>query len=135
MSSSLDSLKVALDLYQAQYTATDKLWGYFSTVTLALVAYTISSDKVSRIFPEALAAVGAYVAFCMGNFLALEKSQNQLVALAYMVKSEGKSQSANLESFTPFTSGEVAPFYWTIVASVSVATFVLVWYRGRKASP
>lgn len=75
-----------MDMYQAQYTATDKLWGYFSVVSLALVAYTISSEKVTRIFPEALAVLTAYVVFCFGNFAALEASQRQLVALADLLR-------------------------------------------------
>jgi hypothetical protein len=61
---SLAALKMAIDMYQAQYAATDKLWAYFSTVSLALVAYTISSDKVTRLFPEALSAAGACLVFC-----------------------------------------------------------------------
>jgi hypothetical protein len=52
MSDSLAVLKSVMDIYQAQYSATDKLWGYFSPVTLALVAYTISSDKVFESFPR-----------------------------------------------------------------------------------
>ena len=44
-------LKAALDMYQAQYTATDRLWGYFSAVSLALVAYTISSIDMASFAP------------------------------------------------------------------------------------
>jgi hypothetical protein len=57
-------LKAAMDMYQAQYTATDKLWGYFSVVSLALVAYTISSEKVTRIFPEAVAVLAGVATPC-----------------------------------------------------------------------
>ena len=132
MSDSLSLLKTAMDMYQSQYTATDKLWAYFSTVSLALVAYTISSDKVTRVFPEAIAAIGAYVAFCLGNFSALSASQNQLVALAAIVRDQGKAQNLDLTSFKPFLASEVGLFYWVVVAAIVGASLVLAWYRGRK---
>src|SRR3954471_13258258 len=99
MSDSLAVLKAAMDMYQAQYAATDKLWAYFSTVSLALVAYTISSDKVTRVFPEALTAVLAYLVFCAGNFAALSAAQRQLHSLAEIVKTHGKSHNLDPDSF------------------------------------
>lgn len=33
----LSELKTALDLYASQYGATDKLWTYFSSITLAVL--------------------------------------------------------------------------------------------------
>lgn len=132
MSDSLSLLKTAMDMYQSQYTATDKLWAYFSTVSLALVAYTISSDKVTRVFPEAVAAVGAYIAFCLGNFSALSTSQNQLVALAEIVRNQGQAQDIDLTSFQPFSASEVGLFYWVVVATIVGASLMLAWYRSRK---
>jgi hypothetical protein len=125
-------LKAAMDMYQAQYTATDKLWAYFSTVSLALVAYTISSDKVTRVFPEAVAAVVAYVTFCIGNFSALDASQRQLVSLSKIVQLQGKAYNLDPMSFPVFSSREVAKFYWLIVAVMVGASLFLAWYRGRK---
>lgn len=120
-----------MDMYQAQYSATDKLWAYFSTVSLVLVAYTISSDKVTRIFPEAMAAIGAYIAFCIGNFFALSASQTQLVALAKMLRDQGEAQKVDLSSFMPFQVIEVGIFYWSVVVVIVVASLVLVLHRGR----
>lgn len=131
MSESLTVLKTAMDMFQAQYIATDKLWGYFSTVTLALVAYTISSDKVTRIFPEATGAVAAYLVFCLGNFFALRASQQQLISLAGIVRQEGKAQGLNLESFTPFSTDELGIFYGSVVGIIVIATFGLVWFRNH----
>ncbi len=131
MVDSISELKSALEMYQAQYASTDKLWGYFSTVTLALVAYTISSDKVTRIFPEAIAAIGAYIAFCFGNFAALSASQQQLGTLAEIVRSRGGSLGADLSSFRPFATGQIAIFYWAVVGVIVLATFLLVRYRSH----
>lgn len=134
MTESLTVLKTAMDMYQAQYMATDKLWGYFSTVTLALVAYTISSDKVTRIFPETIGAVGAYIAFCIGNFAALSSSQRQLISLSDVVQHEGKAQDVDLTSFTPFPVDALGWFYWLVVISIIIVTFGLVWFRSRRGA-
>jgi hypothetical protein len=61
-------LKAALDLYANQYGATDKLWAYFSSVTLAVLGFSVASDKVSKSFVEASVVVAGYVVFCVGNF-------------------------------------------------------------------
>ena len=125
-------LKAAMDMYQAQYTATDKLWGYFSVVSLALVAYTISSEKVTRIFPEALAVLAAYVVFCFGNFAALESSQRQLVALADLLRERGKAAGVNVEAFKSFDPSDLKLYYVAVVLAICGATILLAWYRGRK---
>jgi hypothetical protein len=125
-------VKTAIDMYQSQYNATDKLWAYFSTVSLALVAYTISSDKVTRIFPEAIAAIGAYWVFCIGNFLALKKSQLQLIELGKIVQAQGKAQSLDLDNFEAFSGSDVTSFYWLVVAAIAIASLAIVRYRGRK---
>ena len=135
MSESLTALKAAMDMYQAQYAATDKLWAYFSTVSLVLVAYTISSDKVTRVFPEAFAAVCAYLAFCVGNFHALRESQKQLETLAALARAHGEAYSINAETFKVFSASEVGGFYWGVVAVIVAASLGLAWHRGRLVSP
>jgi len=132
MGDSMSVLKDAMDMYQAQYVATDKLWAYFSTASLALVAYTISSDKVTRVFPEALAAVVAYLVFCAGNFAALSASQRLLFSLAEIARTSGKPHNLSEGSFTVFTPSEVGAFYWTLVAAIVLASLGLAWYRGRR---
>lgn len=131
MSESLTLLKTAIDMYQAQYTATDKLWAYFSTVSLALVAYTISSDKVTRVFPEALTAVAAYLTFCIGNFSALSAAQEQLLALARMVRTQGAPHGITDANFRVFTTAEVAWFYWLVVVVIAAASIGLAAFRGK----
>ena len=124
-------LKAAMEMYQAQYTATDKLWAYFSTVSLVLVAYTISSDKVTRVFPEALAAVAAYLMFCVGNFSALAASQRQLQTLAEVARRQGAAHGITDSNFPVFTSDKVGSFYWAVVGVIVLASLGLAWHRGR----
>jgi len=131
----LSVLKTALDLYQSQYTATDRLWGYFSAVSLAVVAYTISSEKVTRIFPEALAVIAAYLVFCLGNFRALQAAQVQLLQLADLVRERGKAAGINVDSFEPFPVEELRQYYIAVVAAICIATLLLAWYRGKRVAP
>jgi hypothetical protein len=111
--------KVAMDMYQAQYTATDRLWGYFSAVSLAVVAYTISSEKITRVFPEAVTVVVTYLVFCLGNFAALAASQAQLL-------------KASL--FQPFSIAELRGFYAAVVLAICAATLLLAWHRAKRAT-
>ena len=66
-----------MDLYIAQYNATDKLWAYFSTVTVAVLGFSVGSDKVSKSFLEASVVVIGYVVFCIGNYRALALAQQR----------------------------------------------------------
>jgi len=127
-------LKAALDMYQAQYTATDRLWGYFSAVSLALVAYTISSEKVKRIFPEAVVVIGAYLIFCIGNFSALSTNQTQLIALGKLVQDRGARAGIDMSSFAPFAVDQLQHYYVAVVIAIALATLLLAWYRGRGTS-
>jgi hypothetical protein len=124
--------KVAMSMYQAQYTATDRLWGYFSAVSLAVVAYTISSEKITRVFPEAMTVVITYIVFCLGNFAALAASQKQLLMLAGVVRSRGASAGLNASSFQPFSVTDLRGFYGAVVLVICAASLLLAWHRGRR---
>jgi hypothetical protein len=133
MTDELSTLKAALEMYQSQYTATDRLWSYFSAVSLAVVAYTISSEKVKRIFPEATAVIAGYLVFCVGNFQALSAGQAQLITLASLVRERGVKAGVDTSSFAPFSVPELQHYYIAVITSISLATLVLAWYRGRAA--
>lgn len=123
--------KLAIDMYQAQYSATDRLWGYFSAVSLAVVAYTISSEKVTRVFPQAVTVVVAYLVFCVGNFGALSMAQRQLVVIAEVVRAHGKLAGIDAAAFQPYSVAQVQGFYIAVVSTICLATLLLAWHRGR----
>jgi hypothetical protein len=130
----LASFKIAMDMYQAQYGATDRLWGYFSAVSLAVVAYTVSSEKITRLFPEAFTVVVAYVVFCFGNCKALAAAQAQLLMLAEVVRSRGASAGLNATAFQPFSMADLRGFYVAVVLAICGATLLLAWHRGRRST-
>jgi hypothetical protein len=82
----MTKLKGALDLYLAQYTVSDKLWAYFSMVTIAVLGFSIGSDKVSKSFLEASIVVSGYVVFCVGSYSALSLLQVQLIQFADVIR-------------------------------------------------
>ncbi len=64
-----------ISVYQTQYSQVDKLWGYFSVVSLAVAGFVIGSDKATKSFKESMAVVLVYISFCIGNNMALVKGQ------------------------------------------------------------
>jgi len=130
----LTELKAALDLYLAQYNATDKLWAYFSTVTLAVLGFSVGSDKVSKSFFEASIVVVSYVLFCFGNYSALSLSQQQLVQFAALARSVAEKHKVQMSALQPFSVDAVAGFYWVVVAAVCVG-ILLITYRRRVKQP
>src|SRR5258708_4934922 len=104
----LTEVKAALDLYQAQYNATDKLWAYFSTVTLAVIGFSIASEKASKSFVEASIVATGYLLFCFGNFQALFLSQKQLVQFAELARGVSKKHKVTMDELIPFAPERVA---------------------------
>jgi hypothetical protein len=129
-------LKAALDLYAAQYSATDKLWAYFSSVTLAVLGFSVASDKVSKSFVEASIVVLGYFVFCVGNFSALYLSHQQLIEFAAIARPVAQKYHVTLTTLEPFPAASVARFYWAVVASVCAGVLFITWRRhSRPTAP
>ncbi|WP_219584839.1 hypothetical protein, partial [Vibrio parahaemolyticus] len=80
----MDEIKLAMEaiqIYQVQYDQVDKVWGYFSAVTLAISGFVLGSDKATRSIKEPIAILIVYWLFCYGNHLALIAGQEQLIQL------------------------------------------------------
>ncbi|MCV2366087.1 hypothetical protein LNV23_21825 [Paucibacter sp. DJ1R-11] len=128
----LQELKAALDLYATQYSATDKLWAYFSSVTLAVLGFSVASDKVSKSFVEATIVVAGYVLFCIGNFGALILSHRQLVEFAALVRPIAERLNSGLTTLTPLSTESVSYFYWMVVSAVCAGILFITWRRRPK---
>lgn len=125
-------LKAALDLYATQYGATDKLWAYFSSVTLAVLGFSVASDKVSKSFVEATIVVLGYLVFCVGNFSALYLSQHQLIEFAAIVEPIARKYQVPLTTLTPLPLESVAWFYWAVVIAVCGGILFITWRRNAN---
>ena len=130
--SAINELKAVLDLYMAQYNATDKLWTYFSTVTLAVIGFSIASDKVSKSFLEASIVAIGYFVFCLANFKALRLSQLQLEQFADIARQVADSHHVGLSTLTPFSAAELATFYWPISITVCMGILLITYRRLSK---
>ncbi|AMM83424.1 hypothetical protein AZF01_02810 [Martelella sp. AD-3] len=91
-------VKDALDAFQAQNNAVDKLWTYFSAVSLAVAGYVISyssGDGFST--ARVIAIAGAYAIFCINNNMALGTGQTLLVSLAQATRNSGTAGGVPLD--------------------------------------
>lgn len=122
-------LKSALDLYASQYGATDKLWSYFSSITLAVLGFSVASDKVSKSFIEATVVVLGYVVFCFGNFSALYLSHSQLIQFTALVQPIAAKHQVTLSSLTPLSLASITWFYWSVVIAVCGGILFITWHR------
>jgi hypothetical protein len=130
----LSELKSALDMYAVQYGATDKLWAYFSSVTLAVLGFSVASDKVSKSFVEAFIVVIGYVVFCFGNFSALHLSHEQLIEVAAIARPIAEKYNVSLSTLHPLPASAITAFYWVVVAAVCFGILFITWRRSAKSA-
>lgn len=123
------TLKEAFDLYQTQYSQVDKLWSYFGTITLAVLGFSIGSDKATKSIKEAAIIILGYAVFCAGNFKALLHGQEQLIDFAHIAMKTGKAKGIELKSLEPLSTLSVSWFYWCVVVAVCVGIAFITWRR------
>jgi len=121
-----------IELYHTQYAQTDALWGYFGTVTLAILAFTIGADRATKSFREAGTIVGGYLLFCTGNFSALSKAQLQLREFAKHAMEAAQSARIPLTELEPFSVENLSIFYWIVVSVVCIGILIITWLRRKE---
>jgi len=90
------SAKESLDAFQSQNSSTDRLWAYFSAVSLAVAGYAISNiDTITT--ARVLAISGAYAVFCINNNLALGAAQTLLISLAQITRDTGSANGVSID--------------------------------------
>ena len=125
------SLKVAFEaikIYQTQYTQVDKLWGYFSVVTLAMVGFVMGSKFPPESVLEPLTIVGTYLVFCVGNHQALIAGQKQLEQFATIAKSCASKAELDVNSIKPIPASQVQVFHLCVIAAVSFGVMAVAWF-------
>jgi len=133
-STSISELKSALDIYASQYSSTDKLWAYFSSITLAVLGFTVASDKASKTFVEAFIVATAYVVFCCGNFIALSAAQQQHIELFFKItRPIIERHKIEPTALNPISLQTLSFFYWAVVAAVCAGILLITWRRTTKA--
>lgn len=125
-------LKSAIDLYATQYAATDKLWSYFSSVTLAVIGFSVASDRVSKSFIESSAVVLGYIVFCIGNFSALYLSQAQLIEFSNLAIPIANKYNVTLTTLKPISLDSIKYYYFSVAGSVCVGILFITYTRHTK---
>jgi hypothetical protein len=80
--SSSFGLKEAFDVYSKHRDVIVQLWSFYSAGTLAVLGYTVGSEKATRSWPEVGAILIGYLAFTAGNAWAVVSSQRELCSMA-----------------------------------------------------
>jgi len=127
----LMNLKEALDLYQTQYSQVDTLWSYFGTITVAVLGFTIGSEKATRSRWEVGIVILGYLVFCVGNFMALSLGQAQLIDFARVAMDVSRAKGIALRSLEPLSRSAIAVFYWCVVAAVCIGISLIARRRQR----
>ena len=80
------TLKEAFDIYQKQSDSTHKIWAYFQIISLAVLGYTIGSDKAQWSTATYFLIAGSYILFAIANQVAIVLSQKELHRFGHAVK-------------------------------------------------
>jgi hypothetical protein len=121
-------LHEAIGLFHNQIGNMDSLWTYYSSAALAVLGFTVGSEKATRSRHEISVIQLGYFIFAIGNAFAIHASQNALIELGKLViKSGGSEKLADTASVI-----EVMVFH--IAVTVSVMLIIEVTYRYNKAS-
>ncbi|MGC3987542.1 MAG: hypothetical protein QM777_24035 [Pseudorhodoferax sp.] len=81
------SLKDAFDIYQKQSDSIHKLWAYFQVVSLAVMGYTVGSDKSQWSWVTYLLVSSSYAFFGVSSHYVIALSQHELNRFAKAVQS------------------------------------------------
>ncbi len=121
-------LHETLGLFQNQIVNMNSLWSYYSSATLAVLGFTVASEKATRSRHEISFIQLGYLLFSIGNAFAITVSQTTLIEIGNLVtKSGGSEKLAN-----SFSVIEVMVFH--IVVTLSVLLIIEVTYRYNKSS-
>ncbi len=124
-----DSVKMIeiFQMFQAQYSQVDKLWNYFGIISLAVAGFTIGNERATRTITEPVAIVVGYLAFCIGNFIALVDGHKFLVMLAKRYNEIACSYGLNHLKVSSVLA--VSVFYMLVVTTFTIAILVVSFSR------
>ena len=120
-------LNEAIGLFQTQIVNMDTIWAYYSTATLAVLGFTVASEKATRSRNEIRIVQLGYVLFAIGNAFSISASQNSLIELGKLVISAGGS----MELANAFEVWQVVAFH--ILVTTLVLVLIEATYRYNRS--
>jgi len=124
-------LKDAFDIYQKQSDAVHKLWGYLSVVSIAVLGFTIGSDKINWSSPAYLFMGSAYLLFAGSNLWVLRRSQQELVRIGEGLRLSAEQTGDEASSFVvkPVAALPVTLFHAASICIV-LGAMAVTWYQN-----
>ena len=130
------TIKDAISLYQSQVGVVNPLWTFFGTVTLAVVGYTIGSQKATRSKSKVRMIVGGYVLFALaGNLPGLCLAYSDLRQFSALVDDRVAKlgHELPLKPFYVPSLWLVVPLHIGLVTAVAVTIVAYARSRQRRA--
>ncbi|WP_411992090.1 hypothetical protein [Agarivorans sp. DSG3-1] len=112
-------LKDAIHIYQTHYSQIDLVWGYFSTVSIAILGFTLGTERITQKKLEFRAVQFGYLIFSMGNFSALYSGQSDLIKINNFIILLQVDNELVID-FSPIGLMGLSSFYWAVVASMLI---------------
>lgn len=124
-------LKDAFDIYQKQSDSVHKLWGYLSVISIAVLGFTIGSDKINWGSLAYLFMGMAYLVFAGSNLWVLRRSQQELVRIGEGLRLSAKQMGDVASSFVvePVAACLVTLFHAASICIVAGA-IVVTWHQN-----
>ena len=122
------SLKEAFDIYQKHSDSLHRLWAYFQVVSLAVLGYTIGSEKANWATSTYLLIAGSYFFFAVANQWVIVLSQRELEAFGGAVAEAAKNCGAVGKKLIvqPVNSKKVA-FFHTVSLLIVLGAIGAAW--------
>ena len=122
------SLKDAFDIYQKQSDSVHKLWAYFQVVSIAVLGYTIGTEKTVWSSWIYVFICASYLLFAVSNQWVLVLSQSELQEFSQAVKAaaENTGQVGKLLKVSAVPPRRVRAFH-TFSAIVVLVAVVFTW--------
>lgn len=133
------TLKESFDVYQKQSEELHKLWAYFQVVSLAVLGYTLGSDKSQWGTATYLFVGFGYAFFAIANQIVVVVSQEDLAKFGKAVSAAAKdSGPIGTELKVSSVRPRVVAFFHSVSALIVVAAIAAAWNdkcSGQKVCP
>lgn len=124
------TLKEIFDIYQKQSDSIHKIWAYFQMVSIAVLGYTIGSNKDPWSTETYCLIAGSYLLFSIANQAAIILSQKELYKFGCAIKVVAENtgpvgKELVIETIKPW---KVALFH-TVATTVILAAIFVTWHN------
>lgn len=127
--------KDAFDIYQKQSDSIHKLWAYFQVVSLAVLGYTIGSDKSRWSSDTYLLIAGSYLFFALANQWVIFVSQKELRKFGGAVELASKNTGPVGEKFVVEAVRPWVVVLFHFFSTAVVVTAILATWHDKCSAP